>query len=634
MTHWTQVLSNVSLVEFVLLAALTALEWIRHRIPGAGWVAVSFAILGGLALTTKIDPTLVTHHNVAAKALVSLLLLMPYCLFRFAATFHRPSRAVSTLAAGVTIAIIAFTFALDYLPAPGAPPPPDFIAYRVAFAVAFGFLFAYVVICLCVAGSGEPPIAASRMRLLAVAVAGLQVQVVVAALGLRGPTVTLATEALTVAMGVLFLVALVLPSFVRVLVSRKEDVAFRQAVSELVSAGDSREVAEHLLPHVCALVGATEAALLAVAVAGLEVQVVVVALGLHGPTVTLATRALTVAMGVLFLVALVFPSFVRVFLSRKADVAFRRAVSELVSAGDSRDVAEHLLPHVCALVGASEAALLAGDGTLVARYPVWRDSEGPDPWRGNADPDEGSPRRITVRTHSGTTHSLAVKISPYMPYFGSDELHKLEQLASMVGLAIERCEMAEEMAYQASHDGLTGLANRSLFMERLQESLSHVGRRRAGLAVMFIDLDRFKLVNDRADHSAGDVILNEMADRLTRMTRGVDVVARFGGDEFVAFAEVDNEADALDMAERIRKGLSAPVTIGEAHLVVTASIGIVVTDDSSAAPAMLLRDADNAMYDAKRSGRDQTVLHRTNARDMANLKWGLSPTRAARLNAS
>ena len=91
------------------------------------------------------------------------------------------------------------------------------------------------------------------------------------------------------------------------------------------------------------------------------------------------------------------------------------------------------------------------------------------------------------------------------------------------------------------------------------------------------------------------------------------MVARFGGDEFVAFAEVDNEADALDMAERIRKGLSAPVTIGEAHLVVTASIGIVVTDDSSAAPAMLLRDADNAMYDAKRSGRDQTVLHRTNA---------------------
>ena len=146
-----------------------------------------------------------------------------------------------------------------------------------------------------------------------------------------------------------------------------------------------------------------------------------------------------------------------------------------------------------------------------------------------------------------------------MPYFGSEELRQLDQLADMVGLAIERCEMAEQMAFQASHDGLTGLANRNMFMERLDEAMHHVGRRRAALAVLFIDLDRFKLVNDRADHSAGDRVLHEMANRLTAMTRGVDLVARFGGDEFVAFAEVDHEADALDMAERIRTGLSEPV---------------------------------------------------------------------------
>jgi len=141
-------------------------------------------------------------------------------------------------------------------------------------------------------------------------------------------------------------------------------------------------------------------------------------------------------------------------------------------------------------------------------------------------------------------------------------------------------------------------------------------------------------VNDRADHSAGDLVLHEMANRLTATTRGVDVVARFGGDEFVAIAEVDHEADALDMAERIRRGLSAPVAVGDAHIVVTASLGVVVTEDRTATPAMLLRDADNAMYEAKRSGRDQVVLYRTNARDVANLKWGLSPTRASRLNAS
>ncbi len=535
MTHWTQVLTNVSLVEFVLLAALTALQWVRHRIAGAGWAALSFAILGGLALTVKIDPSLVNNQNVA-KSLVALLLVMPYCLFRFAASFHAPSRAVRYLALAVTAGIVAFTFALDSLPVAGHPSPPNFLAYRIAFVVAFGFLFSYVLVHLLVAGRGEPLIASTRMRLLAIAVTGL------------------------------------------------------------------------------------------------EVQVVVVALGWQGPTVLLVTRALTVVMGVLFLVALVLPSFVRVFLSRNEDVAFRHAIDELVSAGDSRDVAEHLLPHVCALVGASKAALLAGDGTVVARYPIWSDDEGSGQWDDSAG-EEGPHRRITVRTHSGATHSLAVKISPYMPYFGSDELHKLDQLASMVGLAIERCEMAEQMAFQASHDGLTGLANRSLFMESLQEALTHVGRRRTALAVMFIDLDRFKLVNDRADHAAGDAVLNEMAGRLTAMTRGVDVVARFGGDEFVAFAEVDHEGDALDMAERIRKGLSAPVTIGEAHLVVTASIGVVVTADSTTTAAALLRDADNAMYEAKRSGRDQVVLYRSNARDIANLKWGLSPIRASRLNA-
>ncbi len=534
MTHWTHALSNVSLVEFVLLAALTALQWVRHRIRGAAWVALSFAILGGVSLALKIDPGLVTNQNVA-KGLIALLLVVPYCLFRFAATFRTPSRFVRSLALVLTVGIVLFTFTLQHLPAPGSPAPPHDLAYRISFLVALGFLCGYVVVSLLLAGRGDPPIAASRMHLLAIAVAGLQLQVVVAALGLRGPTVDLVTQALTVVLGALFLVALVLPSSVRVLLSRKEDVAFR------------------------------------------------------------------------------------------------RAVSELVSAGDSRDVAEHLLPHVCALVGASWAALLAGDGTVVARSAVGADDDGPDTW--DADKAGKGQRRITVQTQSGATHALAVEISPSMPYFGTEELRQLDQLADMVGLAIERCEMAEQMAFQASHDGLTGLANRTMFMERLEEAMRHVGRRRASLAVLFIDLDRFKLVNDRADHSAGDRVLKEMADRLAAMTRGVDLVARFGGDEFVAFAEVDHEKDALDMAERIRTGLSAPVAIGGGQLVVTASVGVVMTTDGSTSPAALLRDADNAMYEAKRSGRDQVVLFHGHARELANRKWGLTPARARRLSA-
>ena len=155
MTHWTHVLSNVSLVEFVLLAALTTFQWVRHRIRGAGWVALSFAILGGLSLVLKIDPGLVANQYVA-KSVIALLLVMPYCLFRFAATFRTPSPAVRALAIFVTVAIVAFTFTLKYLPAPGFPAPPHFLAYRISFLVAFGFLCGYVVVSLFLAGRASP----------------------------------------------------------------------------------------------------------------------------------------------------------------------------------------------------------------------------------------------------------------------------------------------------------------------------------------------------------------------------------------------------------------------------------------------------------------------------------------------
>jgi diguanylate cyclase (GGDEF)-like protein len=540
MERWTQVLSNISLWEFVLLAALTTLQWVRHRIRGAGWVALSFAILAGIFLVGKYAQTWLIEHITGTKALIALLLVVPYCLFRFAASFRRPSLPVRVIAMALTIGIVVFTFMLQLslVSELAGVPPPHWLAYRISFLVQFTFLFAYVVVRLFMAGIGEPPIAAYRMRLLAVAVAGLQVQVVVAALAL------------------------------------------------------------------------------------------------HGTTTQLISQLVTVLSGILFLAALVLPSFVRVALSRREDVAFREAVGELVSAGDSQDVGDRLLPHVCALVGASKAALLTSDGTVVARYPMWGKGEGTGEWEPDAADARGHrQRRITVRTHSGSTHVLAVKISPYMPYFGSEELRKLDQLSSMVGLAIERCEMAEQVAFQASHDGLTGLANRTMFMERLSEALSRVGRRSPFLALIFIDLDRFKLVNDRADHSAGDIVLKEMADRMTALTRGVDVVARFGGDEFVAFAEVDHEQDAVEMAERIRRGLSAPIAFANTELVVTASIGLVVTTDGSVSPSLLLRDADNAMYDAKRAGRDQVITYHANARDLANRKWGLEHPGGKRLTA-
>ena len=527
MAHWTVVLSNVSLAEFVLLAVLTAWQWMRHHIRGAGWVALSFVVVGGLSLALQIDPSLVDNQN-TAKSFVAVLLLVPYFLFRFAASFRRPSRPVGVLALALTAAMIGFTFWLADVPVRGTSTPPHFVAYQIAFLVSFAFLVGYVVARLVVSARREPAIAAWRMRLVAVALTGLGLPVVVEVLSLHGATVELVTRALTVVMGVLLLMALVLPSFVRVLLSRREDPALR-------------------------------------------------------------------------------------------------AVGELVSARDSEEVANRLLPHVRALVGASEAALVAADGTVVARSPLSFDRDIREMW-GRERVTYVGRDSVTVRTTSGASHALAVRISSSMPYFGTEELHQLDQLADLVGLAIERCELAEQTAFQASHDGLTGLANRGLFMERLDEALRHVGRRRASLAVLFIDLDRFKMVNDRADHAAGDHVLNEMADRMMAMTRGVDVVARFGGDEFVAFAEVDHEEDATDMAERIRRGLGTPLVVGNTRLVVTASIGVVVTADASLTAAALLRDADDAMYEAKRAGRNQVVVHPGTARRVADRRWGLERT--------
>ncbi len=535
MSRWTEVLTNVAVAELVLLAVLTVTQWARHRIRGAGWVALAFIVLGGLSLALRINPGLASEQD-ASKLLLASLLLAPYCMFRFAATFRTPTPGVRVVAFLLTAGMIAFTFALPEIPEHGAAGPASFTAYRISFVVVSVLLFGYVAVRLLVGSRGQPAVAAWRMRLLAVGLVGLEVPVAVAAL--RG----------------------------------------------------------------------------------------------HGAAVDLALRAVAVAAGVLLLVALVVPAFVRVFSGRREDVDFRQAMGQLVAAGSSKEVCDRLLPRVCAMVGASEAALLAADGTVVAREPLWTDSEHPDVWAG----DGGRRTRgrcLAVRAPSGASHVLAVEISPFMSFFGRDELRQLDQLADMVGLAIERCDMAEQLAFQASHDGLTGLANRTLFLDRLEEALTHVGRRRSSLAVLFIDLDRFKLVNDRVDHTAGDQLLNEVASRLMAMTRGTDVVARLGGDEFVAFAEVEHEADARDMAERIRKGLGAPVTIGEVRMVVTASIGVVVTTDGATTSAALLRDADNAMYEAKRGGRDQVVLFTRSARDAANRRWGLTGVPTSRLSA-
>jgi diguanylate cyclase (GGDEF)-like protein len=178
-------------------------------------------------------------------------------------------------------------------------------------------------------------------------------------------------------------------------------------------------------------------------------------------------------------------------------------------------------------------------------------------------------------------------------------------LSRSINYAIERKRAEVELAHQAMHDALTGLPNRALFYDRLGQALNRVGRHSEAVAVLFLDLDRFKIVNDSLGHSAGDKLLVAVAERLERGLRAGDTAARFGGDEFVILCEdVSGERQAIAIAERIAAELDAPFVIDNDEVFAHTSVGIALATEAGARPEALIRDADAAMYRAKERGGD------------------------------
>jgi diguanylate cyclase (GGDEF)-like protein/PAS domain S-box-containing protein len=165
-----------------------------------------------------------------------------------------------------------------------------------------------------------------------------------------------------------------------------------------------------------------------------------------------------------------------------------------------------------------------------------------------------------------------------------------------------RKEAEDRLFHAAFHDPLTGLPNRILFMDRLQHALQRQ-RRGTRFAVLFLDLNRFKVVNDSLGHPAGDELLRVVAQRLQTCLRMGDSVARFGGDEFaLLLEEIGDPADAIHVAERVQEAMSAPMTLGEHEVFTGASIGIALSSESYEKADDILRNADMAMYRAKSSG--------------------------------
>ncbi|HKH18022.1 MAG TPA: EAL domain-containing protein [Solirubrobacteraceae bacterium] len=169
----------------------------------------------------------------------------------------------------------------------------------------------------------------------------------------------------------------------------------------------------------------------------------------------------------------------------------------------------------------------------------------------------------------------------------------------------ERKVFEQQLAHQAFHDGVTGLANRALFAERVRHAIARSRREGSGLAVIFLDLDDFKTINDSLGHAAGDEVLIEVARRLDESIRGADTAARFGGDEFAVLLEdVEHSQEAADAAERILEALAVPLVAGHKEIALRCSLGISVAEHESGADAdEMIRDADAAMYIAKRDGK-------------------------------
>ena len=226
---------------------------------------------------------------------------------------------------------------------------------------------------------------------------------------------------------------------------------------------------------------------------------------------------------------------------------------------------------------AAHAAARAGYASRPARRPM------------------GTGLDITCRRADGSTFPADISLATL-------EIGGEPFVVATVADETEHRRSSEELFHRAVHDPLTGLANRVLLVDRLTQALARADRRARDVGVLYVDLDGFKAVNDTWRHAIGDQVLRIVADRLAKVVRPEDTVARFGGDEFVVLCEeLVDAADALQVAQRILEAVARPIRHRAGTCRLGASVGVVLADGHSSAEALIER-ADRAMYVAKARG--------------------------------
>ena len=271
---------------------------------------------------------------------------------------------------------------------------------------------------------------------------------------------------------------------------------------------------------------------------------------------------------------------------RHAAEARLRAVAMMggraLAGADPPDLAGEAIERLVKLVPLAAADVRLADGSSLA-------SHGPDSEAG-------------LRFAIGNGDELLVAPARAL---AEEELSFVRPVANTLATALARLRDEERMRHEAVHDPLTGLANRTLLRDRLEHALARSERERGATAVLFVDLDNFKQVNDAHGHAAGDATLVDLGRHLQTAVRPGDTIARLGGDEFVAVCEDVDESSALAVGRRLLEAIGRPFTAGDVQHELSASIGIALGHSD---PDVLLANADAATYRAKAAGRGRIEL--------------------------